>query len=156
MLHEHTYMWTTRRVVSTLGLHFCVCTTSNRNDRLLVQCSLFREYQYQIFLNSSFLLSCFPVSASDKLGWSILHWLDWPGVVRWTWRPNFTNWKQYPLNLIQCSWVTSRGNAGHIWKIHSDQSYWRVALQSSISAKLSVKGMDAVWIVCLKGSSMFN
>lgn len=25
------------------------------------------------------------------------------------------------LNLIQCSWVTSRGNAGHICKIHSNQ-----------------------------------
>lgn len=50
----------------------------------------------KISLNSFLLFSCFPVSAPDKLGWSILHWFERPGAVWWTRRPNLTDWKQYP------------------------------------------------------------
>lgn len=85
------FSWTANKSVWHRGLH-------NHVSNCTLNGLLGQSFCIDIFLNSILLFSYFPVPAPDKLGWSLLHWFEWTGVVWWTRRANLPDWKQYPLH----------------------------------------------------------
>lgn len=85
------FSWTANKSVWHCGLH-------NNFSNCRLSSLLGQSFSIDVFLNSILFFSYFPVPAPDELGWSLLHWFEWAGVVQWTRRANPTDWKQYPLH----------------------------------------------------------